>query len=155
MVVVPHQGVDTECAECAMHGCVVMLTKQRNMQQRHFQIQTKTKQNKKKSAFNGDAPQQTAAGRSHTYVATTHPDVTHIKMWNTVMIFAVGVSVGVGVGVMAQEASVNITFQNHSHVVVSAEPGVYTYDVDDVHGVEAISVDFRAAPILNTYGHMT
>ena len=88
-------------------------------------------------------------------VATTHPDVTHIKMWNTVVIFAVGVSVGVGVGVTAQEASVNITFQNHSHVVVSAEPGVYTYDVDDVHGVEAISVDFRAAPILNTYGHMT
>jgi hypothetical protein len=48
---------------------------------------------------------------------------------------------------------VNITFQNHSHVVVTADTGVYTYDlgVDD----DVTAFVLSAAPVLRSYGQMT
>jgi hypothetical protein len=67
-----------------------------------------------------------------------------IRMWAAVLVLAF---------VSATSASVNITFQNHSHVVVTADTGVYTYDlgVDD----DVTAFVLSAAPVLRTYGQMT
>jgi hypothetical protein len=70
-------------------------------------------------------------------------------MW-VMLLFTAVITQAVGVS----GVSVNATFHNHSHLVVTADEGTYVYDIA-AQVVDGNSVDLSVAPILRSYGQMT